>query len=138
VAHCPSHTHRHLINKLINGAYCLPCFVLLVLLGATAKICLKEQAQVAGIKQSKHAGKAVQPGCFVVPTTRACHRCPRNVYCSSFVMCLLLALALPRVFLLWPLRVLTRQTRQAVNAISSLFFNMMSMGLSLRSGLFAN
>jgi hypothetical protein len=38
----------------------------------------------------------------------------RKVDCSSFVMCLLLALALPRVFLQQQLTVLTRQTRQAV------------------------
>ncbi len=42
-------------------------------------------------------------------------------------MYLLSALALARVFLLWPLTVLTRQTRQAVHAIYQYNFNMMSM-----------
>ncbi len=56
------------------------------------------------------------------------HRYIRKADCSSFVMCLLLALALLRVFLLWPLTVLIRPTRQAVCAIKQSFLNMMSMG----------
>jgi len=42
----------------------------------------------------------------------------RNVDCSSFVMCLLLAMPLPRAFLWQPLAVLTRQIKQAVHAIN--------------------
>ncbi len=42
-------------------------------------------------------------------------------------MCLLLALALPRVFLWQPLKELTRQTRQVVYAIKQSIFYMMSM-----------
>jgi hypothetical protein len=44
------------------------------------------------------------------------HRYLRKVDCSSFLTCPLLALTLPRVFLQWPLTVLTKQTRQAVCA----------------------
>jgi hypothetical protein len=55
------------------------------------------------------------------------HRYLRNLDCSSFVMCLLLALALPRVLLQQPLTVLTRQTMQAVHAIYQSIFYMMSM-----------
>jgi hypothetical protein len=42
-------------------------------------------------------------------------------------MCPLLVLALPRVFLQWPLTVLTRPTRQAVLAINQSIFNVMSV-----------
>jgi hypothetical protein len=64
--------------------YCLPCFALLALLLATAKIHYDEQELLAGTKQSNQADKAVrlimQAGlqgswacllCFV-PTTSAC------------------------------------------------------------------
>ncbi len=40
----------------------------------------------------------------------------------GFVMCLLLVLPLPRLFLLQPLKVLMRQTRQAVRAINQSIF----------------
>ncbi len=60
--------HRHkridrlidieLLNRLINAIYCLPCFVVLVLLVATAKIHFEEQAVVVGTKQSSQANKA--------------------------------------------------------------------------------
>jgi hypothetical protein len=50
------------------------------------------------------------------------HRYLRKVDCSSFVLCLLPALALPRVFLRQPLNVLTRQTRQAVCVINQSIF----------------
>ncbi len=46
----------------------------------------------------------------------------RKVDCSSFVMCLLQALPLPRVFLLQPVTVVTRQTKQAVCAIKQNIF----------------
>ncbi len=46
------------------------------------------------------------------------YRYVRKVDCSSFVMCRLLALALPSLNLWRPLRVLTRQIRQAVCAIN--------------------
>jgi hypothetical protein len=42
-------------------------------------------------------------------------------------MCLILAHALPRIFLRQPLTVLTRQTRQAVCAINQPIFKMMSI-----------
>jgi hypothetical protein len=42
-------------------------------------------------------------------------------------MCPLLAMALPRVFLRWPLTELTRPTRQAILAINQSIFNVMSM-----------
>jgi hypothetical protein len=44
-------------------------------------------------------------------------------------MCPLLALALPRVFLLQTPKVQTRQTRQAVHAINQSIFYMMSMDM---------
>ncbi len=47
---------------------------------------------------------------------------PVKVDGSGFVMCLLLALGLPRAFLQQPLTVLTRQTRQAVCAINQSIF----------------
>jgi hypothetical protein len=50
------------------------------------------------------------------------HMYLRKVDCSSFGMCPLQALALPRVFLWQPLTVLTRQTRQAVRAINQSIF----------------
>ncbi len=60
------------------------------------------------------------------------HRYLRKVDCSSFVKSPPLALALPRVFLQWPLRVQTRQTRQAIRAFKQYFFlNMMSMFLTV-------
>jgi hypothetical protein len=55
------------------------------------------------------------------------HRYLRKAECSSFIMCLLLVLPLPRVFLQEPQTVLTRQSRQAVCAINQSIFNMMSM-----------
>jgi hypothetical protein len=58
--------------------YFLPYFVLLVLLVATTKILFEEQALVEDAKQSMQADKAVGPACFV--------------------LCLLLALALPSGF----------------------------------------
>ncbi len=61
------------------------------------------------------------------------HRYLRKVDCSSFVLCWLLPLALPKVFLQQPLTVLTGQTRQAVYAIKQSIFNMMSMIVPLRS-----
>ncbi len=45
--------------------YCMPHFVLLALLVATASIHFEEQALVAGTKQNRHAEKAVRPACFV-------------------------------------------------------------------------
>ncbi len=50
------------------------------------------------------------------------HRYLRKVDCSSFVMCQLLALPLPRAFLRQQLTVLTRQARQAVHAINQSIF----------------
>jgi hypothetical protein len=63
----------HVENRLINGTYRLPCFVLLVVLVATAKSHFEVQALVAGTKQQNNqAGvKIVRPGCFVVPATIA-------------------------------------------------------------------
>jgi hypothetical protein len=58
------------------------------------------------------------------------HMYLRKVDCSSFGMCPLQALALPRVFLWRLLTVLTRQTRQVVRAINQSIFNMISMLLS--------
>jgi hypothetical protein len=46
----------------------------------------------------------------------------RKVDCSSFVLCLLLALPLPSAYLQQPLRVVTRQTRQAEHAINQSIF----------------
>ncbi len=51
----------------------------------------------------------------------------KKVHCSSFVKCLPPAMPLQRVFLWQPLTVLTKQTRQAVCAIISLFFNVLSL-----------
>jgi hypothetical protein len=65
----------------------------------------------------------LDPACFVGPP----HRYLRKVDCSSFVMCTLLALPLPRAFLQQPLTVLTRQTRQVVISINQSIINMMSM-----------
>jgi hypothetical protein len=42
-------------NRLINSMYHLPCFVLLVLLVATAQIHFEEQALVGGTQQSSQA-----------------------------------------------------------------------------------
>ncbi len=53
---------------------------------------------------------------------------------SGFVMCLLLALGLPRAFLQQPLTVLTRQIRQVVRANNQSIFNMMSMVLGIHFG----
>ncbi len=47
-----------ILNRLINGVYCLPCFALIVLLVSAAKIHFKEQALEAGTKQSIQAVKA--------------------------------------------------------------------------------
>jgi hypothetical protein len=55
------------------------------------------------------------------------HRYLRKEDCSSFVMNLLLALALLRVFLQQSLTVLTRQTRQVVCGIKKSIFHMVSM-----------
>jgi hypothetical protein len=63
---------------------CLPCFVLLVLLVAAAKIFFEEQALVAGTKQCWQADKAVGPGCIVVPATSA--------FCSKLIFCQLIYL----------------------------------------------
>ncbi len=63
---------------------------------------------------------------------RLYHRYLRKVDCSSFVMCPLLPLALPRIFLQQPLTVLTRQTSQVVHAINQSIFNMMSMDCAHR------
>ncbi len=57
---CQNH-RNHIKNRLIKGAYCLPCLVLLELLVATAKIHFEEQALVAGTKQSKQADKVGRP-----------------------------------------------------------------------------
>jgi hypothetical protein len=46
----------------------------------------------------------------------------RKVDCSSFVLCLLLVLPLPRAFLWQPLTVLTRQTRQVYESLIHLSF----------------
>ncbi len=51
-------------------------------------------------------------------TVTSFYRYLRKVDCSSFAMCLLLALPHPRAFLHWPLRALIRQTRWAVCAIN--------------------
>ncbi len=50
------------------------------------------------------------------------HRYLRKVDCSSFFMCLLPVLPLPRAFMLQPQTVLNRQTRQAVCAINQSIF----------------
>jgi hypothetical protein len=42
-------------NRQINDKYCLPCFVLLVLLVVIAQIHFEEQALVGGTKQSRQA-----------------------------------------------------------------------------------
>ncbi len=55
------------------------------------------------------------------------HRYLRKVDCSSFVMCPPQALSLPGVFLWQPPTVLTKQTRDAVDAINQSIFNVMSM-----------
>jgi hypothetical protein len=47
-----------ILNRLINGRYCLPCFALLVLLVAGTKISFEEQVLVTGTKQSRQADKA--------------------------------------------------------------------------------
>ncbi len=60
------------------------------------------------------------------------HRYLRKVDCSSFVMCPLLQLALPRIFLQQPLTVLIRQTSQVVRAINQSILNMMSMDCTHR------
>jgi hypothetical protein len=60
--------------------YYLPCFVLLVLLAAAAKIHFKQQAPVTCTKQGRQADKAAEP--------------------ASFVLCLLLARALQCGFLI--------------------------------------
>jgi len=39
--------------RLINGTYCLPCFIFLA---ATAKIHFEEQVEVVDTKQSRQAG----------------------------------------------------------------------------------
>ncbi len=66
------------LNRMIICTQCLPCFVLSVLLVVVVKIHFVEQAQVAGRKQSRLANRAVGP--------------------AYYVLCLLLALALPRGF----------------------------------------
>ncbi len=55
-------------------------------------------------------------------TVTSFHRYLWKVDCSSFAMCLLLVLPLPRAFLRWPLRALIRQTRWAVCAINQSIF----------------
>ncbi len=45
-------------NRLIKGTYCLPCFALLVVLVATAKILFEELASVARTKQSNQTDEA--------------------------------------------------------------------------------
>jgi hypothetical protein len=50
------------------------------------------------------------------------HRYLRKSDCSSFVMCLLLALPLPKAFLWQPLTELTKQTRQAIHAFNQSIF----------------
>ncbi len=47
-----------ILNRMINGTYCLPCFALLVQLVAGTKIHFQEQALVTGTKQSSQADKA--------------------------------------------------------------------------------
>jgi hypothetical protein len=66
------------LNRMINGMHRLPCFVLSVLLVVVVKVHFVEQAQVVGTKQSRQANRAVGP--------------------AYYVLCLLLALALPRGF----------------------------------------
>ncbi len=46
-----------ILNRLINRLYCLPCFALLVMLVAAAKIHFEEQAQVGGTTQSSLPNK---------------------------------------------------------------------------------
>jgi hypothetical protein len=46
-----------ILNRLINGLYCLPCFALLVMFGAATKIHFEEQAQVGGTTQSSQPNK---------------------------------------------------------------------------------
>jgi hypothetical protein len=53
------HTHNLLLNRLINDTYRLPCFALIALLVATAKIHFEEQAIVVGTKQNKKAQSQV-------------------------------------------------------------------------------
>ncbi len=50
------------------------------------------------------------------------HRYQKNIDCLSFVVCPPLAPHLRRHFLQWPLTVLIRQTRQAVQAINQSIF----------------
>ncbi len=65
--------HRHHNkNRLINGMYYMPCFVMLVLSVITAKIHFEEQEPVAETKQQSKADKAVKFGSFVLPATSAC------------------------------------------------------------------
>jgi len=62
--------HRHhIINRLINCTYCLPCFALLV----TAKIHFEEEALVAGTKQSTSGWQGCKACllCFV-PIAKTC------------------------------------------------------------------
>jgi hypothetical protein len=47
-----------ILNRLINGMYHMPSFVLSVLLVAAAKIHFEEQVPVAGTKQNRQSGKA--------------------------------------------------------------------------------
>jgi hypothetical protein len=55
------------------------------------------------------------------------HRYLRKADCSTFVFCLLLAVALPREFLGRPQIVIARQTMLVLCAIDHSIFNMMSM-----------
>jgi hypothetical protein len=59
------------LNRPINGTYCLPCFALLVLLVANPKIHFKENALVSSTKQNTQADKAVRPACFVLGLLQA-------------------------------------------------------------------
>ncbi len=79
------------LNKLIKGACHLPCFALLLLLVANAKILFEELASVAGTKQSNQAEKADK-------ADRLTRQAGKAVRPAFFVLGLLLVLALPREF----------------------------------------
>ncbi len=73
--------HRHNKNRLING---MPCFVLLALLKAAAKVHLEEQALVEATKQSWQGDKA---GRQTREAGRQVRKADRAVGLVCFVLC---------------------------------------------------
>jgi hypothetical protein len=70
----------------------------------------KTRALVAGTKQSRHACYRLgSPDCSVSMPAWSAHL---PCWPACFVLCPLLALAFQSVFLLWPLTLLSRKTRQ--------------------------